>query len=183
MSLDFTGDKSTWVQVMAWCCLAASHYLSQCWPRSVSPYVVTRSQWVKLRTLSQLLSCNYKGDNHERSLNSFMSLALGRFGWYFINVSVGFPQLLKNHWNLNLFQDPGKKIIEFHKKILKFVTMKKKIMEESLNFGSVTRVGASTQILSTSTLLSMSTSTSTEKMCEYEYEYFSLSTSTSYPNY
>ena len=53
----------------------------------------------------------------------------------------------------------------------------------------LTRVGASTQILSTSTststLLSMSTSTSTEKMCEYEYEYFSLSTSTStaYPKY
>ena len=47
------------------------------------------------------------------------------------------------------------------------------------------RVGASTQILSTSTstLLSMSTSTSTEKMCEYEYFNLSTSTSTSYPKY
>ena len=26
-------DKSTLVQVMAWCCQATSHYLSQCWPR------------------------------------------------------------------------------------------------------------------------------------------------------
>ena len=46
MSLDLTDDKSTLVQVMAWCRQAASHYLSQCWPRSLSPYGVTRLQWV-----------------------------------------------------------------------------------------------------------------------------------------
>ena len=34
--------KSTLLQVMAWCCQAASHYLSQCWPSSKSPYGVTR---------------------------------------------------------------------------------------------------------------------------------------------
>ena len=32
---------------MAWCHQAPSHYLSQCWPRSLSPYGVTRPQWVK----------------------------------------------------------------------------------------------------------------------------------------
>ena len=47
MSLDLTDDKSTLVQVMAWCCQAPSHYLSQCWPGSQSPYGVTRPQWVK----------------------------------------------------------------------------------------------------------------------------------------
>ena len=47
MSLDFTDDQSTLDQVMAWCRQAASHYLSQCWPRSLSPYGVTRPQWVK----------------------------------------------------------------------------------------------------------------------------------------
>ena len=47
MSLDLTDDKSTLVQVMAWCLTAPSHYLSQCWPRSLSPYDVTRPQWVK----------------------------------------------------------------------------------------------------------------------------------------
>ena len=36
MSLDLTDDKSTLVQVMAWCRQATSHYLSQCWPRSMS---------------------------------------------------------------------------------------------------------------------------------------------------
>ena len=46
MSFDLTGDKSTLVQVMAGCRQATSHYMSQCWPRSMSPYGVTRPQWV-----------------------------------------------------------------------------------------------------------------------------------------
>ena len=50
MSLDLTDDKSTLVQVMAWCRQATSHYLSQCWPRFMSPYGVTRSQWVNSYT-------------------------------------------------------------------------------------------------------------------------------------
>ena len=41
-------DKSTLVQVMAWCRQAASHYLSQCCPKSLSAYGVTRPQWVNL---------------------------------------------------------------------------------------------------------------------------------------
>ena len=47
MPQDLTDDKSTLVQVMAWCSQATSHYLSQCWPRSMSPNGVTRPQWVK----------------------------------------------------------------------------------------------------------------------------------------
>ena len=47
-SLDVTDDKSTLVQAMAWCRQATSHYLRQCWPRSMSPYGVTGPQWVKL---------------------------------------------------------------------------------------------------------------------------------------
>ena len=35
MPWDLTNDKSTLVQVMAWCCQATSHYLSQSWPSSV----------------------------------------------------------------------------------------------------------------------------------------------------
>ena len=46
MSMELTDDKSTLVQVMAWCHQAPSHYLSQCWPRSTSPYGVARPQWV-----------------------------------------------------------------------------------------------------------------------------------------
>ena len=40
MPQDLTDDKSTLVQVMAWCRQATSHYLSQCWPRSPMPYGV-----------------------------------------------------------------------------------------------------------------------------------------------
>ena len=48
MSLDFSDDQSTLVQVMAWCRQATSHYLSQCWPRFMLPYGITRPQWVNI---------------------------------------------------------------------------------------------------------------------------------------
>ena len=53
MSLNLTADKPTLLQVMAWCCQATSHYLSQCWPRSLSPYGITRPQWVNYRNWYQ----------------------------------------------------------------------------------------------------------------------------------
>ena len=46
ISVDLTDDKLTLVQVMAWCRQATSHYLSPCWSRFLSPYDVTRPQWV-----------------------------------------------------------------------------------------------------------------------------------------
>ena len=48
-----TDDKSTLVQVMAWCRHATSHYMSQRSPRSLSPYGVTTPQWVKENALVQ----------------------------------------------------------------------------------------------------------------------------------
>ena len=48
MSLDFIDGQSTLVQVMAWCRQATSHYLSQCWPSSLSPIDITRPQWVNI---------------------------------------------------------------------------------------------------------------------------------------
>ena len=47
MLQNLTDDKSTLVQVMAWCRQASSHYLNQCWPKSPTPYGITRLQWVK----------------------------------------------------------------------------------------------------------------------------------------
>ena len=35
---DGTDHKSALVRAMAWCCQATSHYLSKCWPRSMSPH-------------------------------------------------------------------------------------------------------------------------------------------------
>ena len=54
---DLTDDKSTLVQVMAWCHQATSHYLSHWWPWSLLPYGVTRPQWVNSLTFER---CNYK---------------------------------------------------------------------------------------------------------------------------
>ena len=69
--MSVTYDKSTLVQVMAWCRQATSHYLSQCWPRSLSPYGVTRPQWVKPALNRELrlaeLSC-YPGYWHSMEL-------------------------------------------------------------------------------------------------------------------
>ena len=58
MSLDFTDDQSTLVQVMSWCHQAPSHYLSQSSPRSLSPYGVTWPQWVdvSLQSFAQAMT-------------------------------------------------------------------------------------------------------------------------------
>ena len=55
MSLNLNDDKSALVQVMAWCHQATSHYLNQCWPRSMSPYGVTRPQWVNEISMSLIV--------------------------------------------------------------------------------------------------------------------------------
>ena len=47
MPQNLTNEKSILVQVMAWCRQAASHCLSQCWPRSMSLYGNTK--WVSLQ--------------------------------------------------------------------------------------------------------------------------------------
>ena len=48
MVLDLTDDKSTLVWVMAWCHQETSHYLSQCWHRSMLSNGITRPQWVNI---------------------------------------------------------------------------------------------------------------------------------------
>ena len=52
MPVDLTYGRLTLVQVMAWCHQATSHYLSKCWPRSMSPNGVTRPPWVKTGHMS-----------------------------------------------------------------------------------------------------------------------------------
>ena len=47
LSLDLNYHKSALGQVMAWRRQATSHYLSQCWPRAMSPYGVNCPQWVE----------------------------------------------------------------------------------------------------------------------------------------
>ena len=55
-----TDDKSTLVLVMALCRQATSHYLSQYWLRSMSPYGITRPIWVEYIHI-RLCSLSYWG--------------------------------------------------------------------------------------------------------------------------
>ena len=80
MPCDLTDDKSTLVQVMAWCHPATSHNLNQCWLRSPQPYVVTRPQWVNIISRIRFcffcqVSCSWKhltpGRVHTRIHNWF----------------------------------------------------------------------------------------------------------------
>ena len=73
-------DKSTLVQVMAWCRQAASHYLSQCCPRSLSPYGVTRPQWVKTHLLClDSFHCDSFSYKFNATPASFLSMNISVF--------------------------------------------------------------------------------------------------------
>ena len=76
MSLDFTDDQSTLVQVMAWCHQATSHCLSQGWLSSLSPCGVTRPQWVKARYRVSFLSSK---------------------SWHHFNIKISPYQYWKSH--------------------------------------------------------------------------------------
>ena len=102
MSLDFTNDQSILVQVMAWCHQATSHYLSQCCPRSLSLYGVTRPQCVN--TLRQRLKGLHFPDH------IFKWIFLNENIWISIKISLNFVpkgsinnipalvQIMAQHW-------------------------------------------------------------------------------------
>ena len=71
---DRTDDKSTLVQVMAWYRQATSYYLSQCWPRSMSPNGVTRPQWVKRKGWH--MDCPNHNEFHADSDQKVVSIKL-----------------------------------------------------------------------------------------------------------
>ena len=81
------GDRSMLVQVMAWCRQATSHYLSQCWLRSMSPYCITRPQWIKMLKhflffFVMLSDCLiYSNSNSTITLMRYCSLKL-HTSWY-----------------------------------------------------------------------------------------------------
>ena len=90
-------DKSMLVQLMAWCRQATSHYLSQCWPRSVSPYAITKPQWVSIGPRSP--PCGPPWHQPPCRLTSWLARAhfSDQFSitihiWYFISLSLS-PQL------------------------------------------------------------------------------------------
>ena len=73
---------------MAWCRQATSHYLTQCWPRCMLPYGVTRPQWVNLNsnfsdiwgTSPSFFIHHFIHHNHKKKLSDFIfSVMLNMF--------------------------------------------------------------------------------------------------------
>ena len=65
-----TSQMSTLVQVMAWCSQVTSHYLSQCWPRSMSPYPSGLSGQITLKIDIKVTHC--KSDRILRCIINFL---------------------------------------------------------------------------------------------------------------
>ena len=82
MPLHLTDHYSTLVRVMAWCRQATSHYLSQCWLRSLSPYDVTRPQWVNLLAPG---SSNFKCF----VFKCISEINVDRSHWQLVNIGSG----------------------------------------------------------------------------------------------
>ena len=83
----------TLVQAMAWYRQAKSHYLNQCWPRIMSPYVVTRPQRVKLflnsrpRPRGQTLGC-LSWDLFGRDISRAHCALLTHLGPLFLTIII-----------------------------------------------------------------------------------------------
>ena len=80
---------------MAWCRQAPSHYMSQCWPRSLSPHDVTRPQWVNLINefsfvlFSMILTAGVFYDHGNVCCN-------GCYKWFGINILKNIFKIFKN---------------------------------------------------------------------------------------
>ena len=57
---NLTDHLSTLVQAMAWCHRATSHYLSQCWPRSLRHMSLGHNELIKANIFSWCLNCKWK---------------------------------------------------------------------------------------------------------------------------
>ena len=97
MSLYLTDDKSTLVQVLAWCCQATSYCLSQCWPRSLSPYGVTRPQWINTSYW------NYKVHRQQKLCEQWQTwlnilYVAPRPLWFILVVKMDIFAMVEYHW-------------------------------------------------------------------------------------
>ena len=94
-------DTSTLFQLIAWCRQATSHYLSQCWPRSSTPYGVTRPQWVNynFKYIMQLHSTFFQTKFQTLELTrSMMPHGVSRPQW--VNCVVLYDSFKKYHMHI-----------------------------------------------------------------------------------
>ena len=57
MPANLVDDKSTLVQVMAWCHQETSYYMNWCWPRFLISQSLTREHWVKRKMATEYMKC------------------------------------------------------------------------------------------------------------------------------
>ena len=82
--------KSTLVQVMASCHQATSHYLKQCWLRSILPYNITGPQWITFSADSEAQNLLYESF-------LFMSALISKqFNDQYIHCAVGYSFRMSN---------------------------------------------------------------------------------------
>ena len=83
---------------MAWCRQATSHYLSQCWPRSLSPHGVARPHWINaiLLTMQHVYIYVYIYIYIYTVMTNkaiFVSLSVIHHRTTFVNCYISFPHL------------------------------------------------------------------------------------------
>ena len=110
---------------MAWCHQATSHYLSQCWPRSMLPYGITSPQWLNslwrsdaiwwhrsVSTLAQVMACCLTAPSHNQNQCSLQN-GPAIFLWQQIHSRYLGHQSLKSAWKLlikMLFESPTPRV-------------------------------------------------------------------------
>ena len=78
---------------------APSHYLSQCWPSSMSPYVITRPQSVNEQTLMKI-EWKYNNCHFRQCIENVVSIIAAILPW---------PPCVKKkriHWKRTIHTDP-----------------------------------------------------------------------------
>ena len=125
LSLDLTDDKSTLVQVMAWCHQARSHYLNQCWTSSISPYGVTKPQWVLKHMVAY-----FRKRHYIKHLSRWKMLRLKYWRAWKVstriceNVSIYFHI---KYTGLNLVSPRGNKLSPFNSKSYPYTGVRSKL--------------------------------------------------------
>ena len=131
-----TDDKSTLVQVMAWCRQATSHYLSQCWPRYLSSYGMTRPQWVNSVTPEQngrklqIRTANITFSWIEFFFNSIFS---SKFKFYW-NVFQCFSLVINKSALINWYMQTLRKLLDLYRTGGPVATWKIQVLPVLQNF-------------------------------------------------
>ena len=97
MSGDLTDDRSTLVQVMAWCRQATSHYLSPCWTRS-------RPQWVKSQPCPYII-ISLIFDSYHHSWTRLTHLRMENYNKFLSMWEVNNFSFIHSliYWSIHLF--------------------------------------------------------------------------------